>query len=67
VEPQRDLDLGRMLREIADLVESGEAFFEVAQRVVAPMRLAIAGDQPFIQPEIGKLPAFREEQPYFTL
>jgi hypothetical protein len=67
VEPERDFDLGGMLREIADLVEAGKALFEVLERVIAPMRLAIAADQLFIQPEIGKLPALGEVQPYFTL
>jgi hypothetical protein len=54
-------------RKIANLVEPGKAFFEVLQRVVAPMRLAIAGDQLFVQRAIGQRPAVGEAQPYFTL
>jgi hypothetical protein len=46
-----------MLAEVDDLVERGEAFFEVLQRVVAPVRLAVACDEGLVQRAIREFPA----------
>jgi hypothetical protein len=42
-----------VLREITNLVEPGKALFEMLQGVIAAVRLAIAGDQLFVQRAIG--------------
>jgi hypothetical protein len=49
VKPQRELDLVRVARQVAQLVEPGKAFLEMLQGVVAAMRLAITRDQLFMQ------------------
>ena len=41
VEPERELDLAGRLGEVAHRLEMGEAFGEMLQRVIAPLRLAV--------------------------
>jgi hypothetical protein len=45
VEPQCELDFARMFGEVPRHVELREAFFQVPDSVVAPMRLAVACDE----------------------
>jgi hypothetical protein len=45
VEPDGELDIVRMLRELGDLVEPREAFLKVLQGVVAAMLLGVRLDQ----------------------
>jgi len=60
VEPQCDLDLGRPLRQRAELVEQGQAFRQMLLRVIRPVRLGITGQQLGVQRIVrggtGRLP-----------
>jgi hypothetical protein len=47
VEPERELDLFRMVRFGAEFFELDEALIEVPDSVVLPVRFRIAGDEPF--------------------
>jgi hypothetical protein len=66
VEPDGELDVGRMLRELGDLVEPREAFLEVLQGVVAPMLLAVRRNQLLVERTLS-LPTSGKIQLYFTL
>ena len=67
MEPERELDVRRMLGEVGDLVERGEALREVLQRVVAAVRLAVARDERVVPLAVRELPARGEQRRYFTL
>jgi hypothetical protein len=47
VEPERELDLFRMVRFGSEFFELDEALIEVANSVVFPVRFRIAGHEPF--------------------
>jgi hypothetical protein len=66
VEPDGELDVGRMLRELGDLVEAREAFLQVLQGVVAPMLLAVRRNQPLVERTLSS-PTSGKIQLYFTL
>jgi hypothetical protein len=66
VEPDRELDVLRVLREIGKLVEPRAAFLEVLERVVAPMLLLVRRNQLRVERTVSP-PTSGKIQLYFTL